>query len=68
AQEKIILVWPEAQGRAVVLDVAGREVWSEAIRQTTSTWNTSGWAEGTYLVKWTGENGSTLVTRIAVAH
>ena len=68
ADGEISLVWPEAKGHAVVLDVAGREVWSEAIGQPTSIWNTSGWAEGTYLVKWTGAQSSTWVTRIAVAH
>ncbi|MDA0940688.1 MAG: trypsin-like peptidase domain-containing protein [Bacteroidetes bacterium] len=68
AHGEVSLVWPEANGRAIVLDVAGREVWSEAIGQTTSTWNTSAWAEGTYLVKWTGGHGTTKVTRIAVAH
>ena len=68
AHGEISVVWPEANGRAIVLDVAGREVWSEAIDQTTSTWNTSSWAEGTYLVKWTGPLGLTKVARIAVAH
>jgi hypothetical protein len=68
AHGEISVVWPEANGRAIVLDVAGREVWSEAIGQTTSTWNTSSWAEGTYLVKWTGPLGLTKVARIAVAH
>ena len=68
AQDVLTLIWPEAQGRAIVLDVAGREVWSQAIGRANSTLTTAGWAEGTYLLKWTGTNGSTLVTRIAVVH
>lgn len=66
AQSELTLVWPESNGIARVMDVAGREVWRDLVNQPHSTWNTSGWAEGTYLVAWQGASGSQLVTRVSV--
>jgi hypothetical protein len=66
AQSELTLVWPESNGIARVMDVAGREVSRDVLNQPHSTWNTSGWAEGTYLVAWQGASGSQLVTRVSI--
>ena len=60
------LLWPEPSGEACVMDATGRHIHCELIRVQQSTWNTEGWAEGTYMVQWRGESGQIMTTRISV--
>ena len=66
ATNDVTLIWPEATGHACVLDAMGRQIHCETISVLQSTWNTSSWAEGTYMVQWRGESGRAVVTRISV--
>ena len=61
-------IWPEASGLVQVLDMSGRIVWDGKVMGLTTTWSTASWSEGTYLVKWVGSSGTTLVERISIVH
>lgn len=60
------LVWPEERGEVRVLDVAGREVMHQSVFLQSATWNTSEWAQGTYLIHWSGASGVSQAARISI--
>ena len=64
---EVTLVWPEAQGAVRILDLVGRTVVDTQVTGARATWDTSAWAEGTYVVEWRGAEGNVQVTRISVA-
>ena len=66
ASEEVTVVWPAASGTAVVRDMVGRAVLEMQVRNAQTSWHTSAWAEGTYLVEWRGTAGQVQLTKIVV--
>lgn len=60
------MVWPAPSGTAVVRDMVGRAVLETQVRNAQTSWHTSAWAEGTYLVEWRGTAGQVQLTKIVV--
>ncbi|MGB1384021.1 MAG: trypsin-like serine peptidase [Flavobacteriales bacterium] len=64
--EEVTVVWPAANGTAVVRDMVGRAVLQTEVRSAKTSWQTTTWAEGTYLVEWRGTAGQVQLTKIVV--
>jgi hypothetical protein len=60
----------QTEGVIVVTDASGRIINTQKIGATQSrtTMDVSSWAEGMYLVTWTGVNGARQVSQVGIAH
>ena len=68
ASDLLTVVWPANEGQVKVVDFVGRTVMNTSINAEQSTWNTSTWSEGAYLIEWKGPEGTRQLTRISVIH
>ena len=68
ANDFLTVTWPASEGQVRVMDNVGRTVMNEAVFSPQSTWSTSTWSEGTYLIDWRGAEGTRKLTRISVIH
>ena len=68
ANDILTVVWPTDRGEVRVLDHVGRTVMNTSVSSNQSTWDTSTWSEGAYLVDWKAPDGTRRLTRISVIH
>lgn len=68
ANDVLTIAWPADRGDVHVVDHVGRTVMNTSVSSNQSTWDTSTWSEGTYLVDWKAPDGTRRLTRISVIH
>ena len=68
AHDILTVAWPANQGEVHVVDHVGRTVMNTTVFSNQSTWDTSTWSEGAYLIDWKAPDGTRRLTRISVIH
>ena len=68
AHDILTVAWPANQGEVHVVDHVGRTVINTSVFSNQSTWDTSTWPQGAYLIDWKAPDGTRRLTRISVIH
>jgi hypothetical protein len=68
ASDELRVEWPEGKGHMTVRDMAGKNIFSQAVTAQQSVVDVSAWSEGTYLLEWVGHQGNRHVCHVVVVH